>query len=305
MNDAGANFNADTVGEAEFELLADAMSRLSREHREQKRHSFVRLIKSSWCHPETPFEQRALFNKALDEFEDFHIRVLKVLRSGYTRTNDALPFDGLAERLFGTMADEQRSTLLYSAISVLCPTGYALVSRKGLGGEGKMLRGPFSPEWPLASAGYWLNPRGAQFLDFLQEPEGHHITAATSTTPSPPSPAAPPRRSSLHTPASPTPSRGRGSPTVLIPACAAGLLVFPEKTRSAVITLENAVDRVRMPEIPAILDVFALLPCLPYKEEVTGSSPVRPILVTVTAAKSSHRHGTRELGPESEGQTAR
>ena len=168
---AADRFDPARVGEAEFELLADGMSRLAREHREQKRQRFVRLIESSWCHTEVPFEHRALFNKALDEFEDFHIQVLKVLRSGHTNGEQPMPFNALAENLFGTMTDEQRSTLLYPALSVLCPTGFAFVSRKGLESKGLMLRGPFSPEWPITAAGYWINPLGQKFLEFLREPD--------------------------------------------------------------------------------------------------------------------------------------
>jgi hypothetical protein len=169
---AGGQFDPSRVGEAEFELLADAMVRVSREHRPQKRAAFVRLVESYWRNTEESFERRSQFTKALEDFQDVHVLIMTNLRRyGHTDSETALPFKQLCQLVVGAMTAEQQNALLFPALTLLGPTGYGFVGRRAVRTQGTGVARVFSPDWSIISAGYWINPSGVQFIRFLQPVE--------------------------------------------------------------------------------------------------------------------------------------
>ena len=169
---ARGHFDPSRVGEPEFELLADAMVRVSREHRPEKRSGFVRLVESYWRHTEVPFERRSQFTAALDDFQDVHVRTLTSLRKhDHTDSGKAVPFRQLAQLVVGDTTPELQNTELFPALELLGPSRYGFLGRKAVGAQGVAVARVFSPDWPIISAGYWISPTGVQFIQFLQQVE--------------------------------------------------------------------------------------------------------------------------------------
>jgi hypothetical protein len=164
--------SADKLGEAEMHLLEDGLNRISREHRKDKRSAFVRLIASCWLHPETPFEEREAFLRALDEFSNTHIRVLASLRDH--REKDSPKYDQIADSLFSGGFDKtERDSILVPVMERLA-SGFGFIERaydfsyKGDGGIIPSKR--MSPETIAKWCEHRITPLGLRFLNFIECP---------------------------------------------------------------------------------------------------------------------------------------
>lgn len=163
--------STDKLGEAEMHLLEDGLNRISREHREDKRSAFVRLIASCFLHPEIPFEERQAFLRALDEFNDIHIRVLALLRDHQGK--DFPSYTVIADHLFSSGADKpEMNSILVPAMEQLA-SGYGFVYRgwELSGGGGHILTSTrLSPENIAKKCEHEITPLGLRFLNFIERP---------------------------------------------------------------------------------------------------------------------------------------
>jgi hypothetical protein len=100
-------FDPSRIGEAEMHLLDDALQRVAREHREEKRKMFARLLAVNWVNVTTPFDERLYFQQALDDFNQIHLRLLHLLRLEHKSGREAVPSADLCSLAFGTGLDEE------------------------------------------------------------------------------------------------------------------------------------------------------------------------------------------------------
>jgi len=76
------DFSVSALSDAEYQLLEEVLRRVQAEHREVKRTRFANLLAKCWTEGiQDSFEERMLFVRALDRFDELHVRVLAYLSS--------------------------------------------------------------------------------------------------------------------------------------------------------------------------------------------------------------------------------
>lgn len=161
----GGQLNLDNVGEVEMRLLEETAKRITSEHRKAKRERFAKLVVSTWTTRRScPFEENMAFIRALDEFDEVHIKILLFLKDA----GDKYPnFTEIGEAL-GILADD-RSKILVPALDKLA-SGYGFV-RRAWGMSNKKIRGKLLSPQNLSSEGiarkcdHAITKLGISFLD--------------------------------------------------------------------------------------------------------------------------------------------
>jgi hypothetical protein len=157
-------FDPSKIGDKELQLLEDTIQRVQSEHREWKRIGFAILLKSAWeVAPETPFEECMHFNRALDDFDDIHMNVLRYL-------ND-LPINAPAPDPAGLAGALQLSPgakkyTLMPALDLLCAR-YRFIERNwSLAGKGgaMLTTGNLGPENLANDCGHKITALGRRFI---------------------------------------------------------------------------------------------------------------------------------------------
>lgn len=162
-------FNPSQLGDPEMQLLEDALDRVAREHRKEKREMFARLLAANWTHVESSFDERLLFQRALDEFEELHLKLLRILRNANQEGQDHVHSHTLFERLFGDDADDENKFGVFVPALNKLASEYGFVRRRGER-DGKLMVG-INPEGLVFHLECLLLPLGTRFLVFLDGAE--------------------------------------------------------------------------------------------------------------------------------------
>src|SRR4051812_24589218 len=124
-------FDSQRLGDAEMHLLEDVLERVSREHREWKRRCFVELLASNWVNTSLPFEERHLFDHALDSFDRIHIRILRALATQNRKHAEPIHVNELyREVLAGSLEEETKFGVFMPAMTMLA-TEFGFIRRRG------------------------------------------------------------------------------------------------------------------------------------------------------------------------------
>jgi hypothetical protein len=155
--------------ETDWEVLDLALERVQVHRRADKRERFARLVASCWTDLNNlGYEKHVRFVRALDEFDELHIRVLRTIAQNiFVSYNDLPALVGLAD-----VTDEERDGLLIPVLDRLA-TGYGFVSRGwGLSGGGSHLvgSGKLSQEGIARKCEHIASELGLAFLRAVSEP---------------------------------------------------------------------------------------------------------------------------------------
>jgi len=121
-------FDPTKLDEADMQLLEMTLQRVQTEHREKKRIMFAAMMESLWIEQHNlQFEERIKFIRALDEFDEIHIQILKFLN--ITTIEEFPNYECLAKKVLGNKLDnEERDAILLPALDRLA-TGYGFIKR--------------------------------------------------------------------------------------------------------------------------------------------------------------------------------
>ena len=170
-------FDPSRLGDPEMQLLEDVLQRVAREHREVKREMFVRLLAANWVHVELPFDERLLFQRALDEFDQVHLQLMGALGDAHRHGRELVPSEELCRLVFGEAADEQtRYGVFVPALNKLAAE-YGFVRRRGMG-HGKLMSG-INPDGLVFHVNCLLGPLGRRFLESLHGGIDRELVSAT------------------------------------------------------------------------------------------------------------------------------
>jgi hypothetical protein len=166
-----SDYDASHIGEAEMQLLEDALNRVAREHREWKRRAFAHMIAACWTRTEHPFDERLTFLRALDDFSEIHIHVLRLLAAA---GEDGPHFRAIRESVTAEQAcEEDQDSQLIPVLESLA-SDYRFIQR-GIGmisGSGRPLNSHnLSPENIAKNCEHRITAAGRRFLQFLQHEE--------------------------------------------------------------------------------------------------------------------------------------
>jgi hypothetical protein len=163
----GSAFSPNRLGDAEMQLLEDGLARISREHRDWKRRCFVELLASNWVNTAAPFDERALFHRALDVFDKIHIRILRILADRNQRALEPIHVNDLYnEALGGSVTEEVKYGIFLPAMTMLA-TEYGFMRRRGIS-TGEYLRDANSDDLTF-HAKCLLLPRGKSYIESLSK----------------------------------------------------------------------------------------------------------------------------------------
>jgi len=159
-------FDPSKLGEAEMQLLEDGLERAAREHREAKRSMFARLLATNWVRTETPFDERLLFHRALDEFDEVHLMLLHILRDAHQKGEELVQSKDLCARAFGSDADDQAKFGIFVPALNKLAAEYGFVRRKA-DSDGRLMLG-INPDGLVFHVNCLLAPLGRRFIESLQ-----------------------------------------------------------------------------------------------------------------------------------------
>lgn len=157
-------FDPQRLGSAEMHLLDMAIEKVQREHREGKRRRFAALIADAWCSGfSRPFEEKARFLAALDDFDELHIAILKYVASE-TDAGRFPSYVAIGEAM--AIPTGNLDEILLPAMEKLT-SGYGFVRRAWdmSSGEGKILfTKNLSPEGIARKCEHTITDAGRRFL---------------------------------------------------------------------------------------------------------------------------------------------
>jgi hypothetical protein len=161
---SNSTFDPSKLSDAEMHLLEDTLNRVSREHREEKRRRLVNLLASAWTETSRPFDERILFNRAADEFEEVHLRVLAKL---YAACPNNLHMNDLLQQTFGIVDEYFKFGPFLGAVNALAAQ-YGFVRRKSV--DSGLLVG-VNPDGLALHAACIITPLGQRFYEAQAGPE--------------------------------------------------------------------------------------------------------------------------------------
>jgi len=168
-------FDPRKLSDAEMQLLEDALQSASREHREDKRSLFALLLAANWSRTDAPFDERLLFQRALDEFEPVHLQLLKLLSEAHEKGEETVPSRDVCNRAFGADAsDEIQFSIFVPALNKLAAE-YGFVRRRGAG-HGNLFN--VNPDGLVFHVLCSLSPLGRRFVDSLSIGESADLSAS-------------------------------------------------------------------------------------------------------------------------------
>jgi hypothetical protein len=181
LSSIGNRFDPSRLGEAEMQLLEQTMGRLSREHREWKRSYFVKLLASSWTNVDRSFEERALFERALDDIDHVHLKILQFLKREADQNAEPIRINDLYDKLFPSAEADFKFGVFMPAMNMLAAQ-FGFIRRKALG-DGKLMRN-INPDGLTFMAAATLVPLGRRFIDSL-DLKAPHGSGAPDTSDAP------------------------------------------------------------------------------------------------------------------------
>jgi len=167
LSTIGSEFNVDSLGDEEFQLLDEILRRVQVEHNDLKRGRLEQLLACSWIEtPRLEFSERMRHVRAVEEFEEHHIAILSLLCSSadeqefpsYADIGDAL-----------NLAVEHRDEVLIPAINALVAK-YGFVKRSWGMSDGSsfpLLTKNLSPEGIARKCQHHITDAGHRFLRSL------------------------------------------------------------------------------------------------------------------------------------------
>jgi len=164
LSSVGDRFDPSRLGEAEMQLLEQTLERLSREHREWKRSYFVKLLASNWINVDRPFEERALFERALDEVDHVHLKILHFLKNEADLNADPIRINELYDSLFPAAEPDFKFGVFMPAMNLLAAQ-FGFIRRKAIN-TGKTMLG-VNPDGLTFMAAAILAPLGRRFIDSI------------------------------------------------------------------------------------------------------------------------------------------
>lgn len=158
-------FDPNRLGEAEMQLLEDVLERVSREHREWKRRCFVELLAANWVNTSLPFEERHLFDRALDRFEEIHIRILRLLARRAQDNLEPIHANELYRKVLGGSTDEEVKFGVFMPAMTMLSSEFGFIRRRGEDSGSKMFN--VNPDGLAFHTKCLILPRGQSFISSL------------------------------------------------------------------------------------------------------------------------------------------
>jgi hypothetical protein len=159
------SFDPSQLGDAEMQLLEDALQRIAREHRQGKRATFVQILASNWINSNASFDERLLFQRAFDEFDPVHIQILQTLQNEHKHGKETVVSTDLCNLMFGENADEQAKFGVYVPALNKLAAEYGFVRRRATN-DGRIMVG-IEPEGLVFHLNCRLLPLGYRFLESI------------------------------------------------------------------------------------------------------------------------------------------
>jgi hypothetical protein len=162
-------------GEAEMQLLEEAVTRVQMEHREAKRLQLGRAAANCIIRTNAPFEERRSFLRAADELDPTHIQILNFLQERNARDPIAsVTYKEIGTAVFHDIAHLPNQghlgdAVLTPALNVLAGS-YGFIERGWPEGGGMLHTSHLSPEGIARGCRHQITAIGLRFLDFLQAP---------------------------------------------------------------------------------------------------------------------------------------
>jgi hypothetical protein len=156
-------FDPNKIGPAEMQLLEDMLQRAGREHREEKRKMFAALLASNWVNTKSPFEERQLFQRALDDFNDVEIALLKSLEDAEGEGSQGATGLELCKKICGGLEDEATKFGVFLPALTKVAAVFGFVRREGIRPIG-IWAGDIDPDNAVLRGKCVLLPLGQRFL---------------------------------------------------------------------------------------------------------------------------------------------
>lgn len=159
----GDTFKAENIGDSEMRLLEETIKRITCEHRTIKRKRFASLLTTTWTErKDRPFEENMTFVRALDEFDEIHIKILVFLKNA-GRKHPAFQDIGL----YLEIREGDYELLLLPALDRLA-SGYGFIKRCWKDTGPKLLNTQnFSPEGIARKCEHIVTEAGSEFLNSI------------------------------------------------------------------------------------------------------------------------------------------
>jgi hypothetical protein len=157
------SFESTNFGDAEMHLLEDTLQRVSREHREEKRAQFAQLLASNWVNHDRAFDERLLFQRALDEFDAIHIQILRALSRAHAEGKETVTANDLCSIIFGENPSEEFKFGVFVPALNKVAAEMGFVRRRGQN-DGRILIG-INPDGLVFHVDCLLMSQGQRFLD--------------------------------------------------------------------------------------------------------------------------------------------
>jgi hypothetical protein len=166
-----SNFSAESLTDADYQLLEEILRRVQIEHCEVKRKRFARLLAECWTQGvNETFDKRMLFIRAVDRFDELHVRILKHLE-GLSDQEEKYPLPKEIAFLLDVEGPDINESL-NPALDLLAREFAFVVRNWTLGGNkgGALLTtGNLSPEGLAANCGCKITSLGRQFIEYISE----------------------------------------------------------------------------------------------------------------------------------------
>jgi len=174
LTELGKKFDPDSIGDEELQLLEEVLRRIQIEHRERKRQRFVQLLTGAWTtQRDRPFDEKLRHVRALEQFSDDHISILKFLE--VAKVNRICPtYKAIAKEL--KVPSDQEDERLLPALNDLASVFGFIKRAKGMTldtsqeKKGKLLMNTnLSPEGVARGCNHTITDAGHRFLKLLSE----------------------------------------------------------------------------------------------------------------------------------------
>jgi hypothetical protein len=157
-------FDPTKLGEPEMQLLEDVLERIAKEHREVKQARFAKLLASNWVNTHRSFEERLLFQRAFDEFDDVHLRLLQILNAEHKTGVITVPAGALCKSIFGEAADEETNYGVFVPALNKLAAEYGFVRRRA---QSSGLMTNINPDGLVFHTDCLLLPIGRRFIESI------------------------------------------------------------------------------------------------------------------------------------------
>jgi len=163
------HFDPNKIGPAEIHFFHETLRRIEEEHREEKRRLFVQLLANYWAGTKLSFDEAMIFNRALYQFSEIHISILKFLCT----TNRKPSYSELSNEFLEVPNNSEQRTTLTSTLNCLAGD-FGFINRAwGLSDEtykGSALGTKnLSPEGITRKCEHEITNLGKKFLQAIEE----------------------------------------------------------------------------------------------------------------------------------------